>query len=309
MPTIAEVVDFLAECGLTQLRLPSSDRRGTLQLTGVNTDQTAGKGEMAWLSPRVQKADPGRLESFRGSLLIHPASAELKVDHPAAVLIPSASPKLAFIRAVTSFFPTLGETKWSPNPNDISEDAKIAPGVQLSPRAVVGSGVIIGSGTIIGPGTCLANTEIGQNVVIGANCTIGLPGFGYEKDKDGRYWRFPHVGRVVIESDVEIGSNTCIDRGAIGETRIGRASKIDNLVHIAHNCVLEPNSVVIANAMLGGSVKIREGAWIAPSASIMNQADIGARSIVGLGAVVLKSVEAGATVVGNPAKPLIREKK
>lgn len=309
MPTIAEVVDFLAGCGLTQLRLFPSDRRTAVQLTGVNTDQAAAQGELAWLSPRVQKSDPGRLESFRGSLLIHPANAELQVDHPSAVLVPSSSPKLAFIRTVTTFFPTLGETTWTDGSNAISPDAQIAPGVRLSPRVVVGSGVIIGAGSAIGPGTCLANTEIGENVIIGANCTIGLPGFGYERDSDGRYWRFPHMGRVVIESDVEIGSNTCIDRGAIGETRIGRASKIDNLVHIAHNCVLEPNSVVIANAMLGGSVTVREGAWIAPSASILNQVVIGARSIVGLGAVVLKSVDADATVVGNPAKPLIRDQK
>jgi len=136
-----------------------------------------------------------------------------------------------------------------------------------------------------------------------------LSGFGYERDSGGRYWRFPHVGKVVIEADVEIGSNTCIDRGAIGETRIGRASKIDNLVHIAHNVTLAPNSIVIANAMLGGSVHVGEGAWIAPSASIMNQAHIGARAIVGLGAVVLKSVDADTTVVGNPAKPLVKDQK
>ena len=309
MPTIAEVVDFLAGCGLTELRLPPSDRRSALQLTGVNTDQAAGQGQLAWLSPRVQKADPGRLETFRGSLLIHPAKADVEVNHPTAVLVASSSPKLAFIRTVTYFFPTLGETIWPEASNGIAPDAQIAPDARLAPRVIVGSGVTIGPGSFIGPGTCLANTEIGRNVVIGANCTIGLSGFGYERDNDGRYWRFPHMGRVVIESDVEIGSNTCIDRGAIGETRIGRASKIDNLVHIAHNCVLEPNSLIIANAMLGGSVTIREGAWIAPSASIMNQAEIGARSIVGLGAVVLKSVDAGTTVVGNPAKPLIRDQK
>jgi UDP-3-O-[3-hydroxymyristoyl] glucosamine N-acyltransferase len=307
MPTVAEVLGFLGAEKLTTHRPEQGDPRYSLELVGVNTDQAAGEGELAWVSPKVLKREPQRLQSFRGSVLIHQAQ-DSTVEHPTAVLVPSETPKLAFIRAVTKFFPSLGATRWPQSGEDVvSKDSRIAGDVRLAAGVVIGSGVSIGPGCAVGPGTCLSNCEIGPNVTIGANCSIGLSGFGYERDGSGRYWRFPHVGKVVIESDVEIGSNTCIDRGAIGETRIGRGSKIDNLVHIAHNVTLAPNSVVIANAMLAGSVRIGEGAWVAPSASIMNQAEIGARAIVGLGAVVLKSVAPDATVVGNPAKPLVRD--
>jgi UDP-3-O-[3-hydroxymyristoyl] glucosamine N-acyltransferase len=141
-------------------------------------------------------------------------------------------------------------------------------------------------------------------VRIGANCSIGLPGFGYERDEDGRYWRFPHLGRVIIASDVEIGSNTCIDRGAIGDTIIERGVKIDNLVHIAHNVILKENVVVIANSMVAGSVTVDADAWISPSAAIKNKLSIGHGSVVGLGAVVIRDVAPHTTVIGNPARLL-----
>ena len=85
------------------------------------------------------------------------------------------------------------------------------------------------------------------------------------------YWRFPHIGGVEIEDRVEIGSNTCIDRGSIGNTIIGSGVKIDNLVHVAHNVVIGSNSIVIANSMIGGSTCIGSGVWVAPSVSIINQ--------------------------------------
>jgi len=112
------------------------------------------------------------------------------------------------------------------------------------------------------------------------------------------------VGRVVIDEDVEIGCNTCVDRGALGNTYLRSGARIDNLVHIAHNADIGSHALVIAHAMVAGSATIGERAWIAPSAAIMNQLTVGAGAIVGLGAVVVKSVEPGTTVVGNPAKPL-----
>jgi UDP-3-O-[3-hydroxymyristoyl] glucosamine N-acyltransferase len=305
--TAGVVLQFLRDCGLADVRLDADDRRVDLPVKGVAADERAVAGDLSWISRRVMKSTPERITKFAGSLLICPEGAD--TTHAGkTMVIPSANPKLAFIRAVTKFFPDLGATRWPPlDRSALPADAVIADDVRIARGAVIGSGVSIASGASIGPGTCLANCAIGANVIIGANCTIGLPGFGYERDDSGRYWRFPHAGIVVIEDDVEIGSNTCIDRAALGETRIGKGSKIDNLVHLAHNVKLAANSVVIANSMLGGSVSVGEGAWIAPSASIMNQAAIGARAVVGLGAVVLKSVDADTTVVGNPAKPLPRK--
>jgi UDP-3-O-[3-hydroxymyristoyl] glucosamine N-acyltransferase len=172
---------------------------------------------------------------------------------------------------------------------------------------VIGPGVTIGEGSSIGPNTCIANTQIGSRVQIGANCTLGLAGYGYAKGPHGQQVAFPHIGRVVIDDDVEIGSNTCIDRGALGETRIHRGARIDNLVHVAHNVVVGADAMIIAHAMLGGSAVIGDRAWVAPAVVIMNQANIGADAVLGLGAVVVKSVAAGTTVVGNPARPLERK--
>ena len=127
---------------------------------------------------------------------------------------------------------------------------------------------------------------------------------GFERAEGGEFVRLPHVGTVIIEDDVAIGSNTCIDRGTLGATVLRRGCKIDNLVHVAHNVVVGERSLIIAHAMIGGSAVVGADAWIAPNAAIMNKAIIGANSVVGLAAVVLKGTEPGQSVVGNPAKPL-----
>jgi UDP-3-O-[3-hydroxymyristoyl] glucosamine N-acyltransferase len=218
-------------------------------------------------------------------------------------------PKLAFSQAVERFFASLITIEW-PNADEgrIHAAARLGSDVMLAPGVVIGSNVDLGDGVSVGPNTCLANCSIAKGVRIGANCSIGLPGFGYERDEHGRYWRFPHIGRVVIAIDVEIGSNTCIDRGAIGDTIVERGVKIDNLVHIAHNVVLRENVVVIANSMLAGSVTVEADAWIAPSAAIKNKLSVGHGSIVGLGAVVIRDVAPHAVVVGNPARTLDPER-
>lgn len=193
----------------------------------------------------------------------------------------------------------------------------IAGSARVSPSAVLGSecgigenvvierGVILGKKVVVGHNTVIKrNTRIGDNVVIGANCTIGGVGFGYEKDISGVYNPLPHVGGVVIEDGVEIGNNTAIDRAVIGNTFIRKNSKIDNLVHIAHGADIGENSLVIANAMVAGSVKLGRNVWVAPSASILNQMTISDNAVIGMGAVVIKDVGAGETVVGNPARIL-----
>jgi UDP-3-O-[3-hydroxymyristoyl] glucosamine N-acyltransferase len=209
---------------------------------------------------------------------------------------------------VNHFFGKLIGIVWPPEGQAISPDTVIGEKVSLAPGVVIGSRVILEDNVKVGPNTVIANAHIQRNVTIGANCSIGLPGFGYEADEDGIFWRFPHVGGIVIGEDVEIGSNTCIDRGSIGNTMIGQGVKIDNLVHIAHNVQIGDHSLIIANSMLGGSVTIGAKGWIAPSVSIMNQVTIGDASTIGLGAVVLKDVEDHSVMVGNPAK-LLRKKE
>ena len=301
MTRIADILLFLRS---NQLLVEAIIDNDTQSVEGVATDGEAGPGHLAWISAKNLAKDPVRWQRFKGSLLIVPDSAV--IDTPAAFSVCRVrDPKLAFIRTVGQFFghlitialPKLGE-------HPIAADAIIGRDVMLASGCVIGPKVRLGDGVSIGANTVLAHCEVAAGVRIGCNCTIGLPGFGYEKDQHGAYWRFPHLGGVRIEADVEIGSNTCIDRGSLGDTVIGQGSKIDNLVHVAHNVVLGRNTVVIANTMLGGSVTIGDGAWVAPSVTIMNQVSIGAGATLGLGAVVLKDVAPQQVIVGNPGKVL-----
>jgi UDP-3-O-[3-hydroxymyristoyl] glucosamine N-acyltransferase len=162
---------------------------------------------------------------------------------------------------------------------------------------------VIDSNTVIKKGTI-----IGNRVKIGANNTIGGVGFGYEKNEAGAYEVMPHIGNVIIEDDVEIGNNTAIDRAVLGSTLIRRNAKIDNLVHIAHGVEIGENTLVIAHAMVAGSVKVGKNVWIAPASAILNKIQVGDESTIGMGAIVLKEVSPGQTVVGNPARDILKLK-
>lgn len=183
----------------------------------------------------------------------------------------------------------------------------------VDPSATIGQNVVLGRGVRIGAGSRIYhNVVVGDEVVIGERCIIkssavvGEEGFGFERDGNGRAVRLPHIGTVIIESDVEVGSLTTVCRGTLGDTVLRAGCKIDDHVHIAHNIDVGEDAFVIACAEVSGGVKIGQRAWIAPNATVLNQVTIGSDSVVGLGAVVVKSVPDRAVVVGNPAKPLQR---
>ena len=193
----------------------------------------------------------------------------------------------------------------------IAESAKIASDVVLGQDISIGENVVIeakcsiGDNTVIGHNTVLkSGTWVGQNVQIGSNNVIGGVGFGYEKDENGQWTLIPHIGKVMIEEGVEIGNCTCIDKGVLSNTILRKNCKIDNLVHIAHGADIGENALIIAHAMVAGSVQIGKNSWIAPGALIINQVSVGNDATVGLGAVVIKNVEEGQTVVGNPARSI-----
>lgn len=178
----------------------------------------------------------------------------------------------------------------------------------IGPYVVIDENVTIGDNNFIEAFVHIKKgTVIGNNVTIKSGAIIGGGGFGYAKQENGEWKNFPHFGNVVIEDNVSIGSNTCVDRGALGSTLLKRGCKVDNLVHIAHNVVVGENSLVIADAMIGGSTIIGNNTWVAPSASLKNGLSIGNNSTIGLAAVVVKNVPDNTTVIGNPAKSL--EKK
>jgi UDP-3-O-[3-hydroxymyristoyl] glucosamine N-acyltransferase len=148
------------------------------------------------------------------------------------------------------------------------------------------------------------NVTIGKNVIIKANSVIGGDGFGYSKDKNGVYVKQKHYGGVVIEDNVEIGSCVCVDRAVEKGTNtiIGKGTKIDNLVHIAHCDVMGKNCAIVAGVSLGGSVVLEDRVFVGLNAIIKPKVKVGHDAVIGMGAVVLDDVSPGTIVVGNPAK-------
>ena len=144
--------------------------------------------------------------------------------------------------------------------------------------------------------------KMGERVKIGPMSAIGTAGFGYTYVGEVPH-HIPHVGRVVIGDDVEIGANCCIDRGTVGNTVIGSGTKLDNLVHIAHNCQIGRNCLIAACAEVSGSVEMGDNVWIGPNATITNGVKIGDKAFISIGAVVWKNVAPGERVTGNLALP------
>ena len=181
--------------------------------------------------------------------------------------------------------------------NVISPSAKIHESCWMD-----GNNIRIGKNTIIGPNVCIyRNTVIGNNVEIKANSVIGGKGFqNYLFNK--KLHSVSHGGGVLIKNDVEIGSNTCIDKGLFMEkTIIDSGTKIDNLVHVSHNVKIGKNCTIVANSMLGGSSTIRDNSHISMSSTIRDQIVIGKNAFVGMGSVVTKNVPSNQIVYGNPA--------
>ena len=209
----------------------------------------------------------------------------------------------------------------------IAVDAHLAETVSIGPGAVVGHGAVIGdfsrveAGAVVGDGVVIgehcriypravlyAGTVLGDRVMVHAGAVLGADGFGYVRDAgDGSYTQFPQQGRLVIEDDVEIGANTTIDRGALTETRIRRGAKLDNLVHIGHNCDVGEDVVIASQTGISGSSTIGRGAVLAGQVGIGDHAHVGDGVILGGQAGVLsgKTLETTGTVLwGTPAKPL-----
>lgn len=216
-------------------------------------------------------------------------------------VILSSQPRLDFIRSLEYLDKTPGFLR-SDRAADIHPSAKIGANVFVDTDVVIGANTIIEPNVVI-----LAGTRIGSQCLIRANATLGSDGFGFERLADGTPVKFIHLGGLHIGDNVEIGANTCIAKGTLGNTVIEDRVKIDNLVHIAHNCLIRQGAFVIAGAEISGGVDIGENAWIAPQACTMQKIKIGNNATVGLGAVVTKDVEEQAIVVGNPASPLSRK--
>ncbi|WP_192577454.1 UDP-3-O-(3-hydroxymyristoyl)glucosamine N-acyltransferase [Francisella sp. LA112445] len=212
-------------------------------------------------------------------------------------LIYTINPQLAIVYVVNSFFSdkvlnTISEKA------SIDKTAKLGKNINIGDNVVIGKNCIIGDNTYIYPNCVIyPNTVIGSNVIINAGAKIGQEGFGYIKDLDGKYIQFPHIGKVIIKDNVEIGSNSCIDKGALSDTVIGENTKIDNLCHISHNVKIGKNCLIVAKAEISGSTSIGDDVYIGPNVSIIDGISIGHNAVIGMGAIVRSDVNDRSTIV------------
>jgi UDP-3-O-[3-hydroxymyristoyl] glucosamine N-acyltransferase len=193
----------------------------------------------------------------------------------------------------------------------IEDDVELGDGAQIGAQCFIGRGARIGEGCRMYPRVTLyAGVRLGKNVIVHSGAVIGSDGFGYVLG-DGRHWKFPQIGAVEIGDDVEIGSNTTIDRGALDTTRIGAGTKIDNLVQVAHNvqigehCIIAAQTGISGSSNIGDRVSIGGQVGIADGCHIRDGAVVGAQAGIPTG----KTIPAGATVWGTPARPLVKFKE
>jgi len=226
---------------------------------------------------------------------------DLSVEYVSGkVLIFVKNPKRALATVGNKFFvekPTPGIHQTA----IVSRKAKLGENIYIGAYAVVGE-ASIGDNTVIS-----SNVRIYDNVSIGSDCyfkegaVIGGEGFGFERDENGNRFRFPQIGGVRIGNHVEIGANTCIDRGALSDTIIGDYVKISNLCQIAHNVQIGNNTVVTGCVEVSGSVTIGENSWIGPNVCVRDQRHIGNNSLVGMGSVVVRNIPDNEVWAGCPA--------
>lgn len=214
------------------------------------------------------------------------------------------NPKEVFFSVLNRFWGK--ENKKGIEPTAIVETENIGKDVYIGHNTYINSEVTIGDNVrIMDNVSILCPTEIGDNTIIWSGVVIGTDGFGYYQDEDGINRKVPHYGGVGIGKNVEIGANTCIDRGTLDDTVIGDNSKIDNLCHIAHNVNIGENVLIIGQSGVSGSAKIGDNSYIAPNSVVINQAKVGAGAYIGMASVVIRDVGENERVFGNPAKKII----
>jgi UDP-3-O-[3-hydroxymyristoyl] glucosamine N-acyltransferase len=301
-----------------------------LEIDGVSSSPFASPSELVF----AENADSAAkaLNSFAGAVALPAGSVAayppdrcmvegvVEVDHP----------RLWFARAAKLLKP-LPASSGIHSSAILGAQAELGEGVSIGPAAVVGDFVHIGAGTRIEAGAVIGKrasigkfcrvypraviypgTQLGDRVIVHAGAVLGADGFGYVRDPAcGAYTQFPQQGTLIIEDDVEIGANSTIDRGALGETRIRRGTKIDNLVHVGHNCDIGEDAILVALTGISGSSTVGKGAILAGQVGIGDHAHVGPGVILGGQSGVFngktvsnEGLRPGTVLYGTPARPL-----
>lgn len=213
-------------------------------------------------------------------------------------VIKVSSPRLAFAKVVNEFLvkKIYGEVHRSVI---IGENCKIDSSVSIGGNCIIGDNVNIAANTIINHNVVIAsNSSIGEGCYIKSGSVIGEDGFGFDFEENGTPIRIPHLGKVIIGNNVEIGAKNTIARGTLDDTIIESNVKIDDQVHIAHNCHIGKNTLITACVEISGSVIIGENCWIAPNATIIQKVTIGDNAVIGIGSLILKDIKPNKKIMG-----------
>jgi len=296
-----------------------------VRISGIASIGRAANGDIVFVEDARYFADA--VASQASAILAGNFAKDLPADKP-VLIVPH--PKLAFARTARLL---IADAKSTSRQGQIHPSAVVAASAQLGPGANVGEHVVVGenaalgansrvgAGCVIGAGvrigeecrfhprvTVYSGTTIGDRVIVHAGAVLGSDGFGYVRDgATSSYEKFPQIGQLIVEDDVEIGANTTIDRGALEVTRIGRGSKLDNLVHIGHNCQIGRNVVIAAQTGLSGSIVIEDNVVLGGQVGIGEHARVGEGVMLGgQGGVLPHKVLRGKGEVfwGTPAQPL-----
>lgn len=303
--TVKELADFLG---------------GTVQgndetvIAGLGTLESAKPNELTFLANPRYAAKVA--ETAAGAVLMAPGG-----ERYGRTVIEVANPYLCFAKLLTLFY-TQPHKELGVLPHaQISPSATLGAGTSVYPGAVIGTNTVIGSRCVIYPGAVLydnvvvgddsiihANAVIRERCRIGSRCiiqpgaVIGSDGFGYAPD-GASYYRIPQIGIVILEDDVEIGANTCIDRAAVDVTRISRGTKLDNLVQIAHNCQIGQDCMIVSQVGISGSAKIGNHVTLAGQVGVAGHLTIGDNVLVGAQSGVPSSLPANGAYSGTPTMP------
>lgn len=291
---------------------------GERDITAAAPLESAGCSNVAFVGNR--KAAVQAAQSAAGCLLV-PVDFD---NSKARTVIRTADPRGAFARVLHRLHPVVKPAPGVHTTAVIADGVELGADVSIAAHAVIGEGARIGANAVVGAGcvigrrvalgagsmlhanvTIYDDVDIGERAVIHSGCVLGADGFGFVMTGD-RYEKFPQVGRVHVGNDVEIGANTCIDRAALGVTWIGDGVKIDNMVHIGHNCRIGNHVVIAAQTGFSGGVIVEDYAVIGGQVGIGDKARIESRAVLGSGCGVLTSkvIRKGEVVWGTPARPL-----
>ncbi|MBN1142228.1 MAG: UDP-3-O-(3-hydroxymyristoyl)glucosamine N-acyltransferase [Deltaproteobacteria bacterium] len=284
-----------------------------LEVKGVAPIDSAGEGEITFLSnPKYFK----RLSGCRASAIILPPGVECPIPaivspNPylafakilTALACPSPEPKGVMAGSIVSPSAVLGESVTIHPGCVVGDQVRIGDGVVLHPNVVLYEGVVIGDHSLLHAGVVVRERcRIGSHVIIQPSAVIGGDGFGFAPDGAG-YFKIPQVGIVIVEDGVEIGAGTCIDRATLGVTRIGKGTKIDNLVQVAHNVVIGENTVIVSQVGIAGSTEIGNHCTLGGQVAVAGHLKIGDNVMLGARSGVSGNLEPNQILSGAPVMP------